>query len=81
MLVNYSDSREPELIARKLILDQNSINMLLGCSFFKKKMTVGKALEVILCILSGSDSDRDISKKYGDAQEMIEIIRKHTKCQ
>ena len=55
--------------------------MLLGCSFFKKKMTVGKALEVILCILSGSDSDRDISKKYGVAQEMIEIIRKHTKCQ
>lgn len=80
-LVNYSDSREPELIARKLILDQNSINMLLGCSFLKKKMTVGKALEVILCILSGSDSDRDISKKYGVAQEMIEIIRKHTKCQ
>lgn len=68
-----------DLLHNCLILDENAIHNIICCPSLKRKMTVGKALEIISCILSNSVHDNDISKKYDIDQDMIDIIKQYIK--
>lgn len=60
----------------RLVLDQNAIREILCCPSLKKKMTIGKALEIISFMLSKNAQDIDVSKKFGIDQAMINTIKK-----